>query len=158
MSSGIIALVLLGAFILLVCVGVPIGFALGLAGVLGLVMMDVTFMMFSQTIISGIDNFALLAIPFFVLLGSILEKSQISKALIDLADELIGFLPGGLAVGTVCRPCCSPRLRDRGRRRLRRSARSPFRKWKSAVMLHRFPWGPRLRQVPWGRSFRPASR
>lgn len=101
MSSGIIALVLLGAFILLVCVGVPIGFALGLAGVLGLVMMDVTFMMFSQTLISGIDNFALLAIPFFVLLGAILEKSQISKSLIDLADELIGFLPGGLAVGTV---------------------------------------------------------
>jgi C4-dicarboxylate transporter DctM subunit len=101
MSSGIIALVLLGVFILLVVVGVPIGFALGLAGVLGLLLMDITFMMFSQTLISGIDNFALLAIPFFVLLGAIMEKGQISRSLIELADELIGFLPGGLAVGTV---------------------------------------------------------
>ncbi len=85
MSSGIIALVLLGVFILLVVVGVPIGFALGLAGVLGLLLMDITFMMFSQTLISGIDNFALLAIPFFVLLGAIMEKGQISRSLIELA-------------------------------------------------------------------------
>lgn len=101
MSAGVIALILLGVFVFLVVVGVPIGFSLGLAGVLGLVMMDVSFMMFSQTLISGIDNFALLAIPFFVLLGAILEKSQISRSLIELADELLGFLPGGLAVGTI---------------------------------------------------------
>lgn len=101
MTPGMMGLLLVGAFILLVVIGVPIGFALGLAGVLGLVVMDVTFMMFSQTLISGIDNFALLAIPFFVLLGSILSKSQISRSLIELADELLGFLPGGLAVGTV---------------------------------------------------------
>ncbi|PLX66667.1 MAG: C4-dicarboxylate ABC transporter permease [Denitrovibrio sp.] len=101
MTSGVVALILFGSFIFLVVLGVPIGFALGLAGVLGLVLMDVTFMMFSQTLISGIDNFALLAIPFFVLLGSILSKSQMSKSLVELADELIGFLPGGLAVGTI---------------------------------------------------------
>lgn len=101
MSAGIMALVLLGTFVLLVLIGVPIGFALGLAGVLGLILMDVTFMMFSQSLIAGIDNFALLAIPFFVMLGAILEKSQISRSLIELADEIIGFLPGGLAVGTI---------------------------------------------------------
>jgi C4-dicarboxylate transporter, DctM subunit len=101
MSTGLIALILLGVFILLVVIGVPIGFALGLAGILGLVMMHVTFMMFSQTLIAGINNFALLAIPLFILLGAILAKSQISQSLIELADELIGFLPGGLAVGTV---------------------------------------------------------
>nr|WP_319491452.1 TRAP transporter large permease [uncultured Desulfobacter sp.] len=101
MSAGLIALSLLGAFLLLVVIGVPIGFALGLSGVLGLVMMDVNFLMFAQTLIGGIDNFALLAIPFFVILGSILSKSRISQSLIELADELIGFLPGGLAVGTV---------------------------------------------------------
>jgi C4-dicarboxylate transporter DctM subunit len=101
MSAGVIALCLLGAFLLLVVIGVPIGFALGLSGVLGLVMMDVNFLMFSQTLIAGIDNFALLAIPFFVMLGAILSKSRISQSLIELADELIGFLPGGLAVGTV---------------------------------------------------------
>jgi len=101
MTPGTIALVLFGLFILFVVIGVPIGFALGFSGVLGLALMDVNFMMFSQTLITGIDNFALLAIPLFVLLGAILEKSRISQSLIELADELIGFFTGGLAVGTV---------------------------------------------------------
>ena len=101
MSTGVIAGLLLGGFLILVVIGVPIGFALGLAGVMGLVLMHVTFMMFSQTLIAGMNNFALLAIPFFVLLGAILDKSRISNSLIELAEELLGFLPGGLAVGTV---------------------------------------------------------
>ncbi len=101
MTPGTIALMLFGLFVLFVVIGVPIGFALGSAGVLGLVLMDINFMMFSQTLITGIDNFALLAIPLFVLFGAILERSRISQSLIELADELIGFLTGGLAVGTV---------------------------------------------------------
>jgi C4-dicarboxylate transporter DctM subunit len=57
--------------------------------------------MFPQTLISGINNFALMAIPFYVLLGVALEKTNISDSLIKLADEVFGFLPGGMAVGTV---------------------------------------------------------
>ncbi len=101
MNPGTVAVFLLGIFILLVVIGVPIGFALGMAGIVGLVLMKVSFMMFAQTLISGINNFALLAIPFFVLIGSLMEKSEISKSLIDLADELIGFIPGGMAVVAV---------------------------------------------------------
>ncbi len=101
MGTGTIALILLVIFILLVVLGVPIGFSLGITGVAGLLMMKVSFMMFPQTLISGINNFALLAIPFFVLIGSLMEKSEISSALVELADELIGFIPGGMAVVAV---------------------------------------------------------
>jgi C4-dicarboxylate transporter DctM subunit len=101
MSVGLISILLLIVFIALIIVGVPIGFALGAAGVLGLVLMDQSFMMFPQTLIAGIDNFALLAIPFYVLLGAVMQNGGISRSLVDLADELIGFLPGGMAIGTV---------------------------------------------------------
>ena len=101
MSMGLAAIVLFAVFIALIVLGVPIGFSLGISGILGLLLMDQSFMMFPQTLITGIDNFALLAIPFFVLLGVVMERSEISKSLVDLADELLGFLRGGLAIGTV---------------------------------------------------------
>lgn len=101
MSAEIIALLLLFVFVGLIVIRVPIGFALGMAGILGLILMDQSFMMFPQTLISGINNFALMAIPFYVLLGVALEKTNISDSLIKLADEVFGFLPGGMAVGTV---------------------------------------------------------
>jgi C4-dicarboxylate transporter DctM subunit len=101
MSMGLVSILLFAVFIALIVLGVPIGFSLGMSGILGLVFMDQSFMMFPQTLITGIDNFALLAIPFFILLGVVMEKSEISKSLVDLADELLGFLRGGLAIGTV---------------------------------------------------------
>jgi C4-dicarboxylate transporter DctM subunit len=58
-------------------------------------------MIFAQTLISGINNFPYLAIPFFILLGMVMEKSAISRPLVELGDELVGFLPGGLAMATV---------------------------------------------------------
>ncbi|MCX5906311.1 MAG: TRAP transporter large permease subunit, partial [Deltaproteobacteria bacterium] len=101
MSMGLIALILFAGFIFLIILGVPIGFSLGMSGIIGLLFIDQPFMMFSQTLITGIDNFALLAIPFFVLLGAVMEKAEISRSLVDLADELIGFLRGGMAIVTV---------------------------------------------------------
>ena len=101
MGPGIITLILFSSFLIFVVIGVPIGFALGFSGLLGLVLMDVNFMMFSQTLITGINNFALLAVPLFIIFGAILEKSRISQSLIELADEMIGFISGGLAVGTI---------------------------------------------------------
>ena len=101
MTTGTVTLLLFVIFILLIVIGVPIGFSLGAAGVVGLILMDQSFMLFAQTLISGIDNFALLAIPFYVLLGAVMERGGISKSLIDLGDELLGFLPGGMAIGTV---------------------------------------------------------
>lgn len=101
MSMGVMALILFAIFFVLIILSVPIGFALGLAGIIGLIFLDQSFMMFSQTLIVGIDNFAYLAIPFFVLLGVVMESAEVSRALVDLADELVGFIRGGVAVVTI---------------------------------------------------------
>jgi C4-dicarboxylate transporter, DctM subunit len=101
MSPGIYSLLMLIIFLGLIFLNVPIGFALGAAGLAGLLFMDQSLMLFPQTLISGIENFSLLAIPFFVLLGIVMEKSGISRTLVELADELLGFLTGGMAIGTV---------------------------------------------------------
>ena len=101
MSPALLALLLLGLFIFLILLGIPIGFSLGISGIVGLVLMDHSFMMIAQTFLSGVNNFAYLAIPFFVLLGTVMEKAEISNQLVDFADELVGYLPGGLAMGTI---------------------------------------------------------
>jgi C4-dicarboxylate transporter DctM subunit len=101
MNPALLALFILACFIVLLLLGIPIGFSLGLCGFIGLVAMGQNLMMFAQTFLSGIANFAYLAIPFFVLLGIVMEKAEISHSLVEFADELIGYLIGGLAMGTI---------------------------------------------------------
>jgi C4-dicarboxylate transporter DctM subunit len=101
MSTALIALFLFALFILLIVLGIPIGFSLGISGFIGLLATDQNLMMFAQTFLSGIMNFAYLAIPFFVLLGIVMERAGISQSLVAFADELVGYLTGGLAMGTI---------------------------------------------------------
>ena len=99
MSEGIVlALTLFGIFLGLLAWGLPIGFALGLSGIAGLIFIDKPFIMFSQNLIAGIENFSYLAIPFFVLLGVVMEKANISRSLVDCANEFVGFIRGGMAI------------------------------------------------------------
>jgi C4-dicarboxylate transporter DctM subunit len=63
--------------------------------------MDHNFMMIAQTFLDGIANFVYLGIPFFVLLGTVMEKAEVSKPLVDCADELVGYLPVALAMGVI---------------------------------------------------------
>ncbi len=101
MNPSNTALIMLILFILLIVLEVPIGFSLGISSIIGLILIEESFLMFPQNLVSGINNFALMAIPFFILLGNLLEKTGMAKTLVDLANELIGFIPGGLAAVTV---------------------------------------------------------
>ncbi len=101
MSPAFLALFLLSLFVGFIVLGIPIGFSLGIAGFIGLLVADQNMMMFAQTFLSGMGNFAYLAIPFFVLLGVVMEKADISRSLVDFADEIVGYLKGGLAMGTI---------------------------------------------------------
>jgi C4-dicarboxylate transporter DctM subunit len=100
MNPAVLSLLLFILFIVLVIFGIPIGFSLGIIGIIGLIVMDQNFLMVAQTFLSGINNFAYLAIPFFVLLGVVMERAKISGLLVEFADELVGYLAGGLAMGT----------------------------------------------------------
>ena len=94
-----IAILILSFFILL-AIGVPIGWALGISGLLTLFtgLDTVTALTtYGQQFIISLDSFTLLAIPFFILAGQIMNRGGIAHRLIDFAKSLIGSLPGGLA-------------------------------------------------------------
>lgn len=93
-------LVLVMTFVLFLGIGLPIAFAIGLSSLFTLLInMDSipAFTTFAQRMATGLDSFALLAIPFFVLAGQIMNQGGIAKRLISFAKALVGTLPGGLA-------------------------------------------------------------
>src|SRR3984957_15702867 len=99
-SSG--TLMLAGFFITLFG-GLPIGFALALAA-LTFIWVEGTLpgVIFAQQMARGIDNFVLLAIPFFILVGYLMEANGMSVRLIELLQHLVGRMRGGLNVVMVC--------------------------------------------------------
>jgi tripartite ATP-independent transporter DctM subunit len=92
------ALVLLGSFAALCALGVPVAYALGLSALAGAWWIDVPFEAISLKISDGTDDFALLAIPFFVLAGAIMAEGGMAQRLINLARIFVGAIRGGLAL------------------------------------------------------------
>ncbi len=96
--------ILIFSFIVLLVIGVPIAFSIGISGILTmLVSIDVipALTTFSQRMATGLDSFALLAIPFFILAGNIMNSGGIAIRLIDFARVLVGGIPGGVAMVNV---------------------------------------------------------
>ena len=95
-SSG--TLMLVGFFITLFG-GLPIGFALALAALI-FIWVEGTLpgVIFAQQMARGIDNFVLLAIPFFILVGYLMEANGMSVRLIELLQRAVGRMRGGLNV------------------------------------------------------------
>lgn len=92
--------ILIFSFIILVAIRVPIAWSIGIASVLTLLFSVDTipaFTTISQRIATGLDSFSLLAIPFFILAGHLMNSGGIAKRLIEFAKSLVGALPGGLA-------------------------------------------------------------
>ena len=86
-------------FVLLLC-GVPISIALGfssICAILPVLRADIAVVTGAQRIFSGISVFALLAIPFFILAGNIMNRGGIAIRLINLAKLMTGKAPGALA-------------------------------------------------------------
>ncbi len=93
-------LILVLSFVILLTIGVPIAFSIGLSGVITMLLSIDSipaFTTFAQRMATGLDSFALLAIPFFILAGNIMNSGGIAMRLINLARILVARLPGGLA-------------------------------------------------------------
>ncbi|MFZ2650524.1 MAG: TRAP transporter large permease [Burkholderiaceae bacterium] len=91
-------LILLGSFSLLCALGVPVAYALGLAAICAALWVDIPLEAVMLKVSDGTDDFALLAIPFFVLAGAIMAEGGMAARLINLARIFIGFIRGGLAL------------------------------------------------------------
>ncbi|UIJ73397.1 TRAP transporter large permease [Aurantimonas sp. HBX-1] len=92
---------LLGGFVALMLVRVPIAFALGLASLATAFYLGLPLLMVAQRMVNGLNSFTFLAVPFFILVGNIMTEGGISDRLIKLADVLVGRFRGGLAQGNV---------------------------------------------------------
>lgn len=96
--AGILVLIL--SFVFLLLIGVPIAFCIGLATFFTMLVsipFDPAITTVAQRMATGLDSFALLAIPFFILAGQIMNQGGIARRLIDFAKSVVGMLPGGLA-------------------------------------------------------------
>ncbi|MBW2146991.1 MAG: TRAP transporter large permease [Deltaproteobacteria bacterium] len=95
--TELIFLTLIGCLL----VGVPIAFSLGIAAVVGVMFAGFPFIYMAQTAYTGCDVFTLMAVPGFILAGYLMQRGGISQRITDVAGELVGFLPGGLAIVTI---------------------------------------------------------
>ena len=99
------ALVLLGSFFLLLLCNVPVAASMGLAAILGILFGGFDVSGLATLMSSSIAKFTLLAIPFLVLAGVIMDYSGISKRLVNFIDACLGHRKGGLAIVTVVVAC-----------------------------------------------------
>ena len=94
-------IVLVLSFIILLSISVPIAWSISISSLLTIIVsvpMLSALTTVSQRIATGLDSFALLAVPLFILSGQIMNSGGIATRLISFAKTIVGFLPGGLAL------------------------------------------------------------
>jgi tripartite ATP-independent transporter DctM subunit len=89
--------ILLGSFILFIIFKMPVVFALAVSSCVTMIYMHIPLMAFIQQMGKSIDNFSLMAIPFFILAGEIMTAGGISNRLLECANVIVGRFRGGLA-------------------------------------------------------------
>lgn len=92
---------LLGIFAVLVLLRVPITFCLAISAIITGIYLNVPLEAIVKTMADGVMNFSLLAIPFFIIMGEIMNEGGISQRIVNLANLFVGRLPGGLALVNV---------------------------------------------------------
>jgi C4-dicarboxylate transporter DctM subunit len=93
--------VLLGGLALLLALSVPIAVTLGLSATAALQSSGAPLLMMAQSVYESLDSFGLMAIPFFVLAGTLMQSGGIARRLVDLANALVGWIKGGLGACAV---------------------------------------------------------
>jgi tripartite ATP-independent transporter DctM subunit len=90
--------ILIGGFTVLCLLGMPVGYALGLATILAAIATDIPLEAVMLKVSGGMSGFSLLAIPFFVLAGAIMAVGGMAERLVNLAKVFVGFIRGGMAL------------------------------------------------------------
>jgi len=92
------ALILIGSLLVLLLVGFPVAFAVGLSAFIGAWWIDLPLEAVVIQITNGINKFSLLTIPFFILAGAIMAEGGIARRLVNFAYIFVGFIRGGLSL------------------------------------------------------------
>jgi len=91
-------LILLGSFIVMIILRFPIAYAVGISTVLCMASMGQNLVTLPQQMVKGVWSFSLMAVPFFITMGVLMGSGGISDKLIALANSLVGWMRGGLAM------------------------------------------------------------
>lgn len=85
-------------FLITLVTGMPIAFCLGITALVTLLMTpDLTLLILPQKMFTGVDYFTLIAVPFFILAGELMNKAKITDSIVELSQHLVGRFRGGLA-------------------------------------------------------------
>ncbi|MEK4024991.1 TRAP transporter large permease [Mammaliicoccus sciuri] len=95
------ALVLFLSFLVLIFIGVPVAFSLGLSSLLYLFLNDMSFSIIPQRMFGGLNSFVLLCIPGFILAGNLMNAGGITDRIIQFANNCFGHIRGGLGLANV---------------------------------------------------------
>lgn len=99
MSVNAIATILLVvSFLLMIFFRFPIAYSLGISSIFTIAYLGMPLQMVAQNMVKGINSFSLMAVPFFIVAGELMGAGGISDRLIKLADALVGWMRGGLAM------------------------------------------------------------
>ena len=106
-------LLLLGVFLLLMLVGLPVALAMAVSSLVYILVSGITpDVTLAQRMIAGVESFPLLAVPFFILAGNLMNSAGITNRIYDFAVALAGWTRGGLAHVNITEPmmltCASP--------------------------------------------------
>jgi C4-dicarboxylate transporter DctM subunit len=99
-TSGEVAMVLFGVFFVILLLGSPIMVALGIAAMASFAMVGTDLGAMIEMAASSLTSFPLMALPCFVLAGALMEAAGVSRRLVHIAENIVGPIPGGLAVST----------------------------------------------------------
>ncbi|HFU2901470.1 TPA: TRAP transporter large permease [Yersinia enterocolitica] len=92
------AFILVFTLAILLAIGVPVAYAVGLSAIAGAFWIDLPLEAVMIQITSGVNKFSLLAIPFFILAGAIMAEGGIARRLVSFAYIFVGFIRGGLSL------------------------------------------------------------
>ncbi len=102
MSTATIAtILLLGVFLVLVFLRVPVVYAIGVASLLDFFYLGINPMQMALKFVSNLNSYTLLAVPFFILMGELMSAGGITDTLIAFSKELVGWMRGGAAMVNV---------------------------------------------------------
>lgn len=92
-----IGFIALGLFVILMMINIPVSISMGLASAVSLTIMGISGELVPQKMVAGIQSWVLLAVPFFILAAQIMNYGGVAERLFRFADELVGWIKGGLA-------------------------------------------------------------
>ena len=97
-DTSIAILILMSTFLILMVLRIPIAFSVGLATLATMMYLGLPLRQCAQLMVKGINSYSLMAVPFFIVSGELMGAGGISDKLIGLADALVGWMRGGLAM------------------------------------------------------------